>query len=97
MSEQTESLAELRARFDAIDSELLRLVASRRTISRRMAVVKLAAGLAFHDPAREAALMARLRAEGSTLGLPDALVEPLVLLLLADSLQVQRQEEPAAT
>lgn len=97
MSEQTEGLAELRASFDAIDSELLRLVAARRAVSRRMAVVKLTAGLAFHDPAREAALMARLRAEGSALGLPDALVDALVLLLLADSLQVQRQEEPAAT
>jgi chorismate mutase len=97
MSEQTEGLAELRASFDAIDSELLRLLAARRAVSRRMAAVKLTAGLAFHDPAREAALMARLRAEGSTLGLPEALVEPLVLLLLADSLQVQRQEAPAAT
>ena len=97
MSEQTEGLAELRASFDAIDSELLRLVAARRAVSRRMAVVKLTAGLAFHDPAREAELLARVRADGSRLNLPDALVEQLFLLLLADSLQVQRQEEPTAT
>lgn len=97
MSEQREGLAELRARFDAIDSELLRLVAARRAVSRRMAAVKLAEGLPFHDPAREAELMARLRAEGSALGLPDALVAQLLLLLLADSLEVQRQEEPTAT
>jgi chorismate mutase len=59
--------------------------------------VKLAAGLPFHDPAREAELLARLRAEGTALGLPDTLVEQLFLLLLADSLQVQRQEAAAAT
>ncbi len=97
MSEQREGLAELRASFDAIDSELLRLVAARRAVSCRMAAVKLAEALPFHDPAREAELMERLRAEGSALGLPDALVAQLLLLLLADSLEVQRQEAAAAT
>ncbi|NQW62352.1 MAG: chorismate mutase [Deltaproteobacteria bacterium] len=97
MSEQREGIAELRASFDAIDSELLRLVAARRAVSRRMAAVKLAEGLPFHDPAREAELLARLRAECTALGLPDTLVEQLFLLLLADSLQVQRQDEPTAT
>jgi chorismate mutase len=62
-----------------------------------MAAVKLAAGLPFHDPAREAELLARLLGEGSRLEVPGALVEQLFLLLLADSLQVQRQEAPAAT
>lgn len=97
MSEQREGIAELRASFDAIDSELLQLVAARRAISRRMAAVKLAEGLPFHDPAREAELLERVQADGSRLNLPDALVKPLFLLLLADSLQVQRQEEPTAT
>ena len=97
MSEQREGVAALRASFDAIDGELLRLVAERRAISRRMAAVKLAAGLPFHDPAREAELLARLLGEGSRLEVPGALVEQLFLLLLADSLQVQRQEAPAAT
>jgi len=97
MSEQREGIAELRASFDAIDSELLRLVAARRAVSRRMAAVKLAEGLPFHDPAREAGLLARLQAECTALGLPETLVEPLFLLLLADSLQVQRQEAPTAT
>lgn len=97
MSGQREGLAELRAMFDAIDSELLRLVAARRAVSRRMAAVKLEEGLAFHDPAREAALLARLRADGCRLDVPEALVDPLYLLLLADSLQVQRQEAAAAT
>lgn len=97
MSEQREGVAALRASFDAIDAELLRLVAARRAISRRMAAVKLAEGLPFHDPAREAELMARLREEGSRLEVPGALVEQLYLLLLADSLQVQRQEASAVT
>jgi chorismate mutase len=97
LSEQREGVAALRASFDAIDGELLRLVAERRAISRRMAAVKLAAGLPFHDPAREAELLARLLGEGSRLEVPGALVEQLFLLLLADSLQVQRQEAPAAT
>lgn len=97
MSEQREGVAALRASFDAIDGELLRLVAERRAISRRMAAVKLAAGLPFHDPAREAELLARLLGEGSRLEVPGALVEQLFLLLLADSLQVQRQEAAAAT
>ena len=97
MSEQREGVAALRASFDAIDGELLRLVAERRAISRRMAAVKLAEGLPFHDPEREAELLARLRGEGTALGLPDTLVEQLFLLLLADSLQVQRQEAAAAT
>jgi len=97
MSEQREGIAALRASFDAIDSELLRLVAARRAVSRRMAAVKLAEGLPFHDPAREAELLERLREEGSRLNVPNALLQPLFLLLLADSLQVQRQEEPTAT
>jgi len=97
MSEQREGIAALRASMDAIDAELLRWVSERRAISRRMAAVKLAEGLPFHDPAREAELMGRLRAEGTALGLPDTLVEQLYLLLLADSLQVQRQEASAVT
>jgi chorismate mutase len=97
MSEQREGIAALRASMDAIDAELLRWVSERRAISRRMAAVKLAEGLPFHDPAREAELMARLRAEGAALGLPETLVEQLYLLLLADSLQVQRQEASAVT
>jgi chorismate mutase len=97
MSEQREGIAALRASMDAIDAELLRWVSERRAISRRMAAVKLAEGLPFHDPAREAELTARLQAAGTALGLPDTLVEQLYLLLLADSLQVQRQEASAVT
>jgi chorismate mutase len=42
-----------------------------------MAAVKLAEGLPFHDPAREAELLERLREEGSRLNVPNALLQPL--------------------
>lgn len=97
MSERLEGLAELRASFDGIDSDLLQLVAARRAVSRRMAALKLSAGLAFRDPAREQELLTRLQGEGAALGLPEALVERLFLLLLDDSVRVQEQVEPTAT
>lgn len=97
MEEAQEGIGALRAEFDAIDGALLRLVAERRAVSRRIAAVKRSEGLPLRDAAREAELLAGLQQQAALLGLPSELVERLYGLLLADSLSVQAATPPTAT
>ncbi len=53
-------LAALRGRLDALDDELLALVARRAAVVDEVAALKRAAGEALHDAGREAAIRARL-------------------------------------
>lgn len=91
MDQETPSLDEVRARIDAIDAELLRLVDERAGIARVVADAKRAAGDGDKfglRPAREAQLLRRLLAIPRQ-GASDALTVRLWRELMSDSLARQ--------
>jgi chorismate mutase len=91
VDQETPSLDEVRARIDAIDAELLRLVDERACIARSVADAKRAAGDGDKfglRPAREAQLVRRLLATPRQ-GASDALTVRLWRELIADSLARQ--------
>jgi chorismate mutase len=91
VDQETPSLDEVRARIDAIDAELLRLVDERAGIARIVADAKRAAGDGDKfglRPAREAQLVRRLLATPRQ-GATDALTVRLWRELISDSLARQ--------
>src|SRR5580698_9024542 len=91
VDQETPSLDEVRARIDAIDAELLRLVDERAAIARVVADAKRAAGDGDKfglRPAREAQLLRRLLATPRQ-GASDALTVRLWRELISDSLARQ--------
>jgi len=71
-----------RARIDAIDHAILRLLAERAEIVRRIARWKSEQGLEMRDPARESAMVNARRAWAETLGLPADLAESIARAVL---------------
>jgi chorismate mutase len=85
------TLEEVRARIDAIDSEMLRLVDERAGLARAVAAAKAAAGDAGKfglRPAREAQLLRKLLAEPRP-GAPTALVVRVWREMIGASLALQ--------
>jgi chorismate mutase/prephenate dehydrogenase len=90
------SLEELRARLDALDRELLRLVAERQVISTEVAAVKRATGQSTRDFGREREVLLKARRDAEALGVPPALAESILQLLIRSSLTTQEQARVAA-
>jgi chorismate mutase len=84
------SLDDVRARIDAVDAELLRLVDERSALAREVAQAKAAAGQTGFGlrPARETAVLRKLLAARRTAARP-SLVVRLWRELMADSLSLQ--------
>jgi chorismate mutase / prephenate dehydratase len=61
------TLDDLRDTIDAIDDDILALLAKRASIIREVALAKQAANVAIYDPERERAVLARLDAKGAGL------------------------------
>ena len=60
MTEQAESLADLRAQIDDVDAELVALIGRRFGLTRQVGVVKAEQGLPSRDEARESHQRLRL-------------------------------------
>ena len=71
-----------RARIDAIDHAILRLLAERADIVRAIARWKAHEGLPMRDPARESAMVSARRAWAEDLGLPADLAESIARAVL---------------
>lgn len=84
-SSPTDHLAALRARIDETDRAIVALLAARRAIVEEMRALKASHDLPRIDPLREAEMRAALVAEGSRLGVPEALVLAVLDAILADS------------
>ena len=84
------SLDDVRARIDAIDSELLRLVDERSALAREVAAAKAAAGETGFGlrPARETQVLRKLLAARRTAARPPLIVR-IWRELMADSLSLQ--------
>jgi chorismate mutase len=90
LDQETPSLDAVRARIDAIDAELLRLIDERAGVARIVADAKRAAGDGDKfglRPGREAALLRKLLAERTTAA--DTVVVRIWRELIADSLSRQ--------
>jgi chorismate mutase/prephenate dehydrogenase len=90
------TLDELRARLTELDRQLLELVAERRRLSGEVAAVKHATGAPTRDFAREREVLMNARRTAGTLGVPPAIAEALLRLLIRDSLATQEQAQVAA-
>lgn len=78
-------VATCRAELDAIDREVLALLARRRELVRALFVLKDADGIPRVDPARERALLDDRRATAAALGLPPELADAVFRAVLASS------------
>jgi chorismate mutase/prephenate dehydrogenase len=89
-------LADLRARLDVLDRELLQLVAERQAISSQIAAVKRATGQSTRDFARERDVLLKARRDAESLGVSPALAESILQVLIRGSLTTQEQARVAA-
>jgi chorismate mutase/prephenate dehydrogenase len=85
------TLDELRRQLDALDGELLGLVARRQQLSREVAAVKRSTGTPTRDYLRERDVILGVRERARQLGLPGDLAEQLYRLLIRSSLTTQEQ------
>ena len=90
------SLEELRARLDVLDRELLQLVAERQSISTEVAAVKRATGHSTRDFGREREVLLKARRDAEALGVPPAVGEQILQLLIRSSLTTQERARVAA-
>jgi chorismate mutase/prephenate dehydrogenase len=90
------TLASLRQRLDAIDAQLLALIAERQAISGEIAEVKQATGLATRDYGREREVLLGARTRATEAGVSPELAEQLMRLLIRSSLTRQEQSTVAA-
>ncbi len=82
-------LAALRAEIDRVDHEVLRQLALRAAIVRRIAEHKRASGLPLRDPARETHILSDRGTAAGVLNLPAHTVESLWRTILAASRDLQ--------
>ena len=83
MSESPDDvLAGYRARIDALDDQLIRLLAERFEITKAVGAHKAEVGLPPADPGREAEQVARLRAIAEEVGMDPAFSEQVFRLIV---------------
>jgi chorismate mutase/prephenate dehydrogenase len=91
------NLDDLRKRLSELDEQLLSLVAERQRLSRDVAAVKAASGLATRDFKREREVLMRARSTAEQLGISPVLAETVLRLLIRSSLTTQEQLRVAAS
>lgn len=84
-------LADLRARLNEIDRQILDLVAARQQVSIEIGQLKHLRGLPTRDFAREKQVLEQARSQAQRLGLPPDLAEDFMTLLIRSSLANQEQ------
>lgn len=85
------TLDELRQRLNAIDRQLIELVAERQSVSGQIGDVKRAEGRATRDFSREKQVLDAARARAEELQISPAVAEALMQLLIRSSLATQEQ------
>ncbi len=89
MSQPSSPLADVRARIDAIDEEILALLKRRNEAVADLAAIKREHGLRIRDPQREAQLLEARREKAKSLGLSPDIVESLFRLIIFASRDFQ--------
>ncbi len=96
MTRDDVTLNDLRRRLTEIDRQLLALVGERKALSGEVARVKRATGHPTRDFEREREVIEGARAAALEVGVPPALAEELLRLLIRSSLTTQEQASVAA-
>lgn len=92
LSYQAPELLETRELIDAVDRELVQVLARRKQLVRRAGRVKAQRGWGVHDPGREQQLLAKRRAWAEDCGLTADDVEEVFGMLLSHSRLAQRKD-----
>lgn len=85
------AIAKVREEINRVDSELLRLLSERRSLSRSMAEAKEESALPIRDKGREEALLVDRIRIGRKYGLDATLVTAVLNAIMADSVRLQQQ------
>ena len=96
--EVTEAVAELgrcRDEIEAIDHQIIELLARRMTLGRRTGDLKRLAALPILDPTREAAVIRRVAGEAREAGLPTEPIREIFWQIVGMSRRAQEWEEPS--
>ncbi|RQM70148.1 bifunctional chorismate mutase/prephenate dehydrogenase [Aeromonas enteropelogenes] len=80
-----EELNALRDKIDAVDKQLIDLLAARLALVGEVGEVKSRHGLPIYVPDREASMLARRRAEAETQGVPGDLIEDVLRRVMRES------------
>ena len=80
-----EELNALRDKIDAVDKQLIDLLAARLAPAGEVGEVKSRHGLPIYAPDREASMLARRRAEAERLGVPGDLIEDVLRRVMRES------------
>ena len=96
MTRDVVTLDDLRRRLTELDRQLLALVGERKALSSEVARVKRATGYPTRDFEREREVIEGARATAQEVGVPPALAEELLRLLIRSSLTTQEQASVVA-
>lgn len=88
-------LVEARARIDALDLQVLALLAERASLTEALRAWKAARALPLRDDAREAAMIAARRREAERLGLSPWLAEVITRAVLATTRGLGEEDRAA--
>lgn len=83
------SLSELRAAIEDVDTRLIAAIAERLALARAVGELKVADGEPVLDPAREAAVLARVSILARSAGVPEDEIRALYWRLLSMSRRAQ--------
>ena len=86
-----QELATVRAEIEAVDAMIVDALARRMALARAVRGVKARAGHPVLDPAREAAVVARVGVRARAAGLPEDDVRALYWQIMAMARRAQRQ------
>jgi chorismate mutase / prephenate dehydrogenase len=85
-------LDSLRLKIDAIDSQLVSLLAKRSQLTSQVGAYKSRTGLPIYVPSREAELLSKRREQASQEGVSPDLVEDLLRRIMRESYQTQNNQ-----
>lgn len=85
-------LGELRQKIDALDSELVQILAKRSALTRQVGEFKSKTGLPIYVPSREAQLLESRRAQAKEVGLSESLIEDVLRRVMRESYQTQNKQ-----
>ncbi len=90
------TLEELRKKLDAIDRQMIELVAERQAASREIAAAKRSTGYPTRDYNREREVLVGVREHAKSLGVSPQVAENLMRMLIRSSLTTQERASVAA-
>ena len=84
-------VGEIRRRIDRVDAAVVRLLARRFALVKRVGALKKAAGKPLADPKREASVLSRARAMAKTAGAPPDAVARIFSSVFAEAKKIENR------